>query len=71
MSLLRSAASPVACSGERYCAVPTTFQVLVIVAPMSSIARAIPKSITFTSPESVNIMFPGLISRWIIPFECE
>ena len=30
-------------------------------------ARAMPKSMTFTSPGGVIMMFPGLTSRWTIP----
>ena len=30
----------------------------------SSSARAIPKSVTFTVPPGVTMMFPGLMSRW-------
>ena len=63
--------SPRACSGLRYCAVPTTPWFCVIVADESSIALAIPKSMTLTVPWSLIIMFPGLISRWIIPMRCE
>ncbi|CRH64220.1 Uncharacterised protein [Chlamydia trachomatis] len=58
-----STCSPRACSGDRYWAVPTTAFVCVIVACESVIARAIPKSMTFTLPSFVNMMLPGLISR--------
>ncbi len=46
---------------------PTTAAVWVIVLDASDIARAMPKSITFTSPEGVSITLPGLMSRWMIP----
>ena len=46
---------------------PTTAAVWVIVELASETARAIPKSITFTSPDGVSITFPGLMSRWMIP----
>ena len=66
-----STVSPRACSGERYCAVPTTPCDLVIVAAESSRARAMPKSMTLTTPCSEIMMLPGLISRWITPMRCE
>ena len=66
-SLRESTDSPRACSGERYCAVPTTAAVWVIVLCASDIARAMPKSITLTSPAGVSITLPGLMSRWMIP----
>ena len=37
----------------------------------SSIARAMPKSITFTAPVEVSMMLPGLMSRWTIPARWE
>ena len=61
------AASPRACSGDRYCAVPTTAAVWVIVDEASATARAMPKSITFTSPDGVSMTFAGLMSRWTMP----
>ncbi len=67
MSLRASTRSPLACSGERYCAVPMTCAVWVIVAAESAIARAMPKSITLTSPASVIITLAGLMSRWTMP----
>ncbi|BDZ42087.1 hypothetical protein GCM10025865_13860 [Paraoerskovia sediminicola] len=57
--------------GERYCAVPMTDWVCVIVAAESAMARAIPKSMTFTVPVGVIITFAGLMSRWTIPAWCE
>ena len=45
-----STVSPRACSGDRYCAVPMTACVWVMVADASAIARAMPKSITLTAP---------------------
>lgn len=62
-----STTSPRACSGERYCAVPTTAWVWVIVAAESATARAIPKSMTLTSPAVVIITFAGLMSRCTMP----
>ena len=46
---------------------PTTAAVWVIAEDASLIARAIPKSITFTSPLGVSITLPGLMSRWMMP----
>ncbi len=34
-------------------------------------ARAMPKSITFTWPVCVTMMFAGLMSRWTTPARCE
>ncbi len=66
-----STLSPRACSGDRYCAVPTTPWDCVIVAAESSSARAMPKSMTLTMPCTEIMMLPGLISRWITPIRCE
>ena len=66
-SLRASTRSPLACSGERYCAVPMTCAVCVIVACASLTALAMPKSITLTSPVLVSITLPGLMSRCTIP----
>ena len=46
---------------------PTTAAVCVIVLDASDMARAIPKSITLTSPAGVSITLPGLMSRWMMP----
>ena len=62
-----STASPRACSGDRYWAVPMTAEVAVMVACPSDTARAIPKSITFTAPAWVIMTFAGLMSRCTIP----
>ena len=67
MSLRASTVSPRACSGERYCAVPITAAVWVIVAEVSATARAMPKSITLTWPVGVSITFAGLMSRCTMP----
>ena len=67
MSLRASTVSPRACSGERYCAVPITAAVWVIVALVSATARAMPKSITLTPPLWPSITFAGLMSRWMMP----
>ena len=66
-SLRESTRSPRACSGDRYCAVPITWAVWVIVAWASLIARAMPKSMTLTSPLRVTITLPGLMSRCTMP----
>ena len=52
-------------------AVPTTAAVWVIVEEASEIARAMPKSITLTAPESVMITLAGLMSRCTMPCWCE
>ena len=65
MSDRASTGSPWACSGEKYVAVPST--VAVWVRESEVVARAIPKSMTFTSPVVVSMMFPGFTSRWTIP----
>ena len=67
MSLRASTCSPRACSGERYCAVPITAEVWVIVAAGVGTARAMPKSMTLTSPLRVSMTFAGLMSRWTMP----
>jgi hypothetical protein len=33
------------------------------------VTRAMPKSVTFTRPSRVTMMFAGLMSRWITPWE--
>ena len=66
-SLRESTRSPRACSGDRYCAVPITWAVWVIVAWASLIARAMPKSMTLMSPLRVTITLPGLMSRCTMP----
>ncbi len=53
-SLRESTRSPRACSGDRYWAVPMTWAVWVMVACASLIARAMPKSMTLTSPLRVD-----------------
>ena len=71
MSERASTSWPRACSGERYWAVPITDWVAVIALVASAIARAIPKSMTFTVPSSVIMMLPGLMSRWTMPARWE
>ena len=71
MSERASTSWPRACSGERYWAVPITAWVAVIALVASAIARAIPKSITFTMPASLIMMLPGLMSRCTIPARWE
>jgi hypothetical protein len=66
-----SADLPRACSGDRYWAVPMTAEVCVIAEVESVSARAIPKSITFTAPVLVIMMFAGLMSRWMMPASWE
>ena len=66
-----STCSPLACSGERYWAVPMTAAVCVIVMPESPMARAMPKSITLTWPVRVSMTLAGLMSRWTIWARCE
>ena len=44
-----------------------TWAVWVIVAWASLTARAIPKSMTLTSPDRVSITLPGLMSRCTMP----
>ena len=56
---------PWACSGDRYCAVPMIEPVSVM---SEAPARAIPKSVTFTCPESSTITLCGFRSRWITPW---
>lgn len=46
---------------------PITCAVWVIVAAESAMARAMPKSMTLTSPLTVNMMLAGLMSRWTMP----
>ncbi len=46
---------------------PTTAAVCVIVEDESATARAMPKSITFTSPDGVSMTLAGLMSRWTMP----
>ncbi len=62
-----STALPSACSGERYCGVPMTMPVWVIVLAAPVSARAMPKSITLTAPPVVMITLAGLMSRCTMP----
>ena len=48
---------------------PMTAEVWVIVAAVSAIARAMPKSMTLTSPVGESMTLPGLMSRWTMPIE--
>ena len=48
-----------------------TAAVWVIAEVVSDSARAMPKSMTFTAPVLVIMMFAGLMSRWMIPASCE
>ena len=67
MSERASTVSPRACSGDRYCAVPMTAAVCVMALEESAMARAMPKSITFTWPDGVSMTLAGLMSRWMMP----
>ena len=71
MSERASTVSPRACSGDRYWAVPITAAVCVIALEESAIARAMPKSMTLTWPDGVNMTLAGLMSRWMMPERCE
>ncbi len=66
-----STCSPLACSGEKYAAVPMICVVSATVDDESETARAIPKSITFTAPDGVIMTLPGLMSRCTTPARCE
>ena len=46
---------------------PMTAAVCVTLLPASAIARAMPKSITFTAPALLIMMFAGFTSRWMMP----
>src|SRR5690625_7226051 len=69
MSDREVACLPVACSGERYWAVPITSPVLV--SRVWSLLRAIPKSVILTdqSLSSSTSTFSGFTSRWTTPLE--
>src|SRR6476646_10311656 len=58
---------PCACSGDRYCAVPSTEPVWVI---SEAPARAIPKSVTRARPSESTRTFCGFRSRWTMPCSC-
>ena len=62
------AARPIACSGERYCAVPMTIPDAVI--GIWLVAVEMPKSVIFTRPERASRMLPGLTSRCTTPATC-
>ena len=63
-----------ACSGDMYSGVPTTWFTPVFSSEstrLAPVALATPKSITFGTGRSSTIVtntFDGLISRWMIPF---
>ena len=76
----RSAALPLACSGDMYAAVPMITPAVVAPddnvgewvrsaanAARSSIAFANPKSSTLTTPSAATLMLAGLRSRWMTP----
>ena len=46
---------------------PITAAVWVTLFPLSAMARAMPKSITFTAPDLEIMMLAGLTSRWMMP----
>ena len=54
-----------ACSGAMYPVLPLRVPVLVLVTRPA--ARAMPKSITFTSPSNETSTFCGETSRWTMP----
>src|SRR5918994_3540209 len=66
MSERPSTGRPCACSGDRYEAVPRIAAVWATVSAVV-VTRAMPKSVTFTSPRGSSMMLPGLMSRWITP----
>jgi hypothetical protein len=69
MSDRASTGFPSACSGDRYAAVPITKPVRVRVgSPVEVTARAMPKSMTFVSPDGMIMMFAGFTSLWTSPF---
>ena len=70
MSESEVACLPIACSGERYWAVPITRPVLVSRA--WSLLRAMPKSVIFIdqSASSSTSTFSGFTSRCTTPLEC-
>jgi hypothetical protein len=68
MSLAPVAGFPSACSGERYCGVPTTCPVWVSAAAFA--ARAMPKSVIFTVRPGVTSRFAGFTSRCTMPRSC-
>ena len=69
MSERPSTGWPCACSGDRYDAVPRIAAVCATVSAVV-VTRAMPKSVTFTSPRGFSMMLPGLMSRWITPCAC-
>ena len=56
---------PCACSGDTYCAVPTTMPVRV--SGTAAAAFAMPKSVIFTCPFCVIMRLPGFMSRCTRP----
>ena len=48
-----------------------TAAVWVIAEDESAAARAMPKSMTLTSPAGVSMTLAGLMSRWTMPAACE
>ncbi len=52
-----------------YAAVPSTAEVCGAVCGPATI-RAMPKSMTLTSPWRVTMTFAGLMSRWMTPATC-
>ena len=60
-----SLVSPLACSGEMYCGVPTIMSRDRVDSPTSAI-RASPKSVRYICPLGVRITLDGLMSRWSI-----
>src|SRR5215211_1071782 len=67
-SLAGPTCSPAACSGDMYFALPRMSPESEIV--VASTARAMPKSATFTCPESATRMLRGLMSLCTTPRTC-
>ena len=62
------ATCPAACSGEMYDAVPRTVPAAVSWPTIADLAM--PKSVSTSVPLGRTSRFPGLTSRWTMPFSC-
>src|SRR6266540_3785540 len=70
-SLRASSSMPESCSGDMYSGVPIDIPSLVNPSSFDWFAsRAMPKSITLSTPLGSTTMFWGLMSRWITPCSC-
>ncbi len=69
MSERAVASTPVACSGARYAAVPSTEPTCVI-DDSSLSAFAMPKSASLTTPSVERRRLPGFTSRCTTPLRC-